>query len=227
MRHVGLMIFVLVFIIAPWSPGSAVEQGGVIPQSLLSGSNGRELREVLEKASYTDEKRGLVIKGYREVYEYLLNHLDFASQLGRALNLTDYVIEETAAGAYEATTPKGAWAHLHVVYADDDTRVVLAEAKHGRAVVVLQYATFDRGGDSYIAYDLYGYVRADNPILRVLLGLLGGIVVNRRIEHVLDSVAELNERIYSAPGLFYQELLARHELSPDHRSELLRILTQL
>lgn len=227
MRRFLLMIFALSFTMAPWGLGGAVEQPGVIPHSLLSDSTGEELRKVLGSASYVDEKKGLVIKGHREVYEYLLNHLDFASQLGRALNLTDYVIEETAAGSYKATTPNGAWARLQVVYADEEKRVVLAEAKYGRAVVVLQYASFNRGGDSYIAYDLYGYVRADNPILNVLLGFLGGIVVNRRIEHVLDSVAELNERIYRAPGIFHQELLAQGELSPDHRSELAKILTQL
>lgn len=45
-----------------------------------------------------DEKKGAVFRGHREVYEYFLNYLDFASQLGRILDLTDYVIEQTGEG---------------------------------------------------------------------------------------------------------------------------------
>ncbi len=62
---------------------------------------------MIEGASYVDENKGAVFRGHREVYEYLLNHLDFASQLGRILDLTDYVIEQTGEGVYKATTPKG------------------------------------------------------------------------------------------------------------------------
>ncbi|MFQ5802283.1 MAG: hypothetical protein ACE5JQ_05215 [Candidatus Methylomirabilales bacterium] len=225
MRRVFLIILTLSLAIAPWGPGGAVEQPGVIPDFLISNSTTQKLREVVEGASYVDEKKGTVFRGHREVYEYLLNHLDFASRLGRIMDLTDYVIEETGQGTYKATTPKGAWAYLQVVYADDEKRVVLAEGKYGRAVVVLTYDAFDREGESYIKYDLYGYVRADNPILHLLLGLFGGIV-NHRIEHVLTSVAELNERIYEAPGTFQQELLAQTELPPDHLSEFAHILTQ-
>jgi hypothetical protein len=180
MRRVFLIILTFSFAIAPWGLGGAVEQSGVIPDSLIPDSTTQKLREDL------------------------LNHLDFASQLGRIMDLTDYVIEQTGEGTYEATTPKGGWARLQVVYADDEKRVVLAQGKYGRAVVVLKYASFDLEGESYIEYDLYGYVRADNPIFSFLLALFGGIV-DHRIEHVLTCVAELNERIYEAPGAFQQE----------------------
>lgn len=226
MRRVLLIVLVLSFTMAPWGLGGAMEQPAVIPHSVFDGSTSQELREVVQGASYVDEKKGALFRGHREVYEYLLNHLDFASQLGRFLDLTDYVIEETGKGTYKATTPKGAWAQLQIVYADDEKRVVLAEGKYGRAVVVLQYASFDREGESYIIYDLYGYVLADNPILNLLLGLFGGIV-NHRVERLLASVAELNERIYEAPGTFRQNLLAQGEIPPDHLSEFVRILTHL
>jgi len=104
MRRVFLIILTFSFI-APWGLGGAVEQSGVIPDSLLHDSSAQELKEVIEGASYVDEKKGAVFRGHREVYEYLLNHLDFASQLGRILDLTDYVIEQTGEGVYEATTP--------------------------------------------------------------------------------------------------------------------------
>jgi len=226
MRRSLLIIVTLSLAFAPWGLGDAAEQSGVIPDSLLRDSSAQELREVIEGASYVDEKKGAVFRGHREVYEYLLNHLDFASHLGRILDLTDYVIEQTGEGVYEATTPKGGWAHLQVVYADDEKRVVLARGKYGRAVVVLIYDSFDLGGERYIVYDLYGYVRANNPILNLLLGLFGGFV-NHRIDRVLTSVAELNERIYESPGTFQQEFLAQTELPPDHLSEFSRILTQL
>jgi hypothetical protein len=226
MRRIFLIMFTFSFAIAPWGLGGAVEQSRVIPDSLLHDSSAQELKEVIQGASYVDEKKGAVFRGHREVYEYLLNHLDFASQLGRIMDLTDYVIEQTGEGVYEATTPKGGWARLQVVYADDEKRVVLAQGKYGRAVVVLRYDSFDLGGESYIVYDLYGYVRADNPILSLLLALFGGIV-DHRIEHVLTCVAELNERIYDAPGAFQQELLTQTELPPGHLSEFTRILHQL
>lgn len=226
MRRVFLIILTFSFAIAPWGLSGAVEQSGVIPDSLIPDSTTQKLREVVEGASYVDEKKGAVFRGHREVYEYLLNHLDFASQLGRIMDLTDYVIEQTGEGTYEATTPKGGWARLQVVYADDEKRVVLAQGKYGRAVVVLRYDSFDLEGESYIEYDLYGYVRADNPILNLLLGLFGGIV-NHRIDRVLTIVADLNERIYEAPGAFQQELLTQTELPPGHLSEFTRILHQL
>lgn len=226
MRRLFLIILALSFTMAPHGLGGAFEQPGVIPDSLPNDSTARELREVVQGASYVDTKQGAVFRGHLEVYEYLLNHLDFASQLGRVLDLTDYVIEETGAGTYKATTPNGAWARLQVVYADAEKRVVLAEGKYGRAVVILKYASFDRQGESFIIYDLYGYVRADNPILNLLLGLFGGIV-NRRVEDLLASIAELNERIYEAPGTIQRDLLAQSEIAPRHLSEFGRILTRL
>ncbi|MFQ5988939.1 MAG: hypothetical protein ACE5K9_03380 [Candidatus Methylomirabilales bacterium] len=226
MYRLVLIVVTLSFALAPWGFGHAVEQPGVIPHPLLHHSSSEEIREVIDGASFVDEKKGEVIKGHREVYEYLLNHLDFASQLGQILDLTDYDIEQTEEGSFTATTPKGGWAHLQVVYADDEKRVVLAQGKYGRAVVVLQYTSFDREGESYITYDLYGYVRADNPILNLLLSLFGGIV-NHRVESILDCVAELNERIYEDPDIFHQELLAHVNLPPNHLSNFTEILNHL
>jgi hypothetical protein len=181
---------------------------------------------VIEGAAFTGEKTDVIFKGNRGVYEFLLNHLDFTSQLARVLDLSDYIIEQTGEGTYEATTPQGGWAHLHVVYADDNKRVVLAQGRYGRAVVVLQYTSFDHGGDSYVINDLYGYVRADNPILNLLLALFGG-VLDQRVARIFTSVAELSERAYKAPRAFSNELDAYTDLSPDHRLEFSKILEQV
>ncbi len=226
MRRLFPIALILSLALAPWNLTDAIEKPVGVPDSLFHQSASQEIREVIDGASFVDEKKGEVIRGHRQVYEYLLNHLDFASQLGRILDITDYEIVQTGEGAYKATTPKGGWAHLEMVYADDDKRVVLAQGKYGRAVVVLQYTSFDQEGESYIAYDVYGYVRADNPILNLLLSLFGGIV-SHRVARVLDCVAELNERIYEAPATFRHELLAQSDLRPNHLSEFTKILTQL
>ncbi len=221
-----LITLIFLLVIPPLARGDAVEPSGIIPHSLFHDSTSDELREVIEQASFVGKRKGVVFKGHRVVYEYLLNHLDFASQLARALGLSDFVVEQTGAGAYEATTPRGGWAHLRVVYADAEKRVVLAKGRYGRAVVVLRYASLDRGGESYVVNDLYGYVRADNPVFNFLLILFGGIV-DQRVAQVFTSVAKLSERAYSDPASFYQELLGHQELPADHLVEFSSILNRL
>lgn len=226
MRRVPLVALVLSFSISPLGQSAAAERPGIIPEPLLLDSASRELREVIEGAAFVGEKKGVVFRGHRVVYEYLLNHLDFTSKVARVLDLSDYVIEQTGEGIYEATTPRGGWAHLRVVYADGERVVVLARGKYGRAVIVLQYASFDRGGESYMVNNLYGYVRADNPILNFLLTLFGGILYHR-VAQVFTSVAELNERAYQEPTSLYQELLSHAELPPNHLLEFAKILRRL
>lgn len=226
MQRAFLAVLLLAFAVFPLGRGVAEDRFAPIPDSLRYDTIGSELREVIEGAAFTGERKDIVFKGHRMVYEYLLNHLDFTSQLARILDLSDYVIEQTGDDTYEATTPKGGWAHLQVVYADGNKRVVLAQGRYGRAVVVLQYASFNRDGDSYMVNDLYGYVRADNPILNLLLALFGG-VLDHRVAEILTSVAELSERAYRTPASFSQELARHTELNPDYRLEFANILERV
>lgn len=223
MRRALLLTLVLSFTLSPWKQGDTAQRPWIIPDSFFHHPTSRELREVIEGAAYVGERKGVAFRGDRVVYEYLLNHLDFASQIARALGLSDYVIKQTGTGSYEATTPRGGWALLNVVYADREKRVVLAQGKYGRAVVVLQYNSFDRRGESYIVNNLYGYVQADNPILNVLLALFGG-TVHDRIEQVFTSVAELSEQAYEAPNSFSDALLAHPEIQTGHLLEFAEIL---
>jgi hypothetical protein len=225
MQRGFLIILLLSLAISPLGRGDAADRLSTIPDSLLHDSVGSELREVIEGAAFTGEKTDVIFKGHRVVYEYLLNHLDFASRLARVLDLSDYIIAQNGDGTYEATTPKGGWAHLHVVYAEGNKRVVLAQGRYGRAVVVLEYASFNRGGDSYLVNDLYGYVRADNPILNLLLALFRG-ALDARVTKIFTSVAEMSERAYKAPVAFSQELDAYADLPPDRRLEFAKILEQ-
>ncbi|MFQ5881825.1 MAG: hypothetical protein ACE5I9_05065 [Candidatus Methylomirabilales bacterium] len=226
MRRISSIVLILSCALSPLGEGNAAERSVAIPDPLLLDSTSRELREVMEGAAFVGEKKAVVFRGHRVVYEYLLNHLDFTSQVARVLGLSDYVIEQTGEGAYEATTPRGGWAHLLVVYADGERVVVLAQGRYGRAVVVLEYASFDRGGESYMVNNLYGYVRADNPILNFLLTLFGGIL-DHRVAQVFTSVAELSERAYEAPASLRQELLSHTELPPHHLLEFAKILQRL
>ncbi len=223
MRRALLLALVVSLAISPWKQGITAERPGIIPDPFFHHPTSRELREVIEGAVFVGEKRGVAFRGHRMVFEYLLNHLDFASQLARALDLSDFVIEQTENGSYEATTPRGGWALLKVIYADREKRVVLAQGKYGRAVAVLQYASFQDGGESYMVNDLYGYVRADNPILNLLLGFFGGTVHNR-VEQVFLSVAELSERAYDAPDSFTEDLLDHPEVQTGHLLRFAKIL---
>lgn len=220
---VGLFLFFIAFLLGQ---GYAEEETPVFPGAVLPPAMPRELREVVEGAGFVAEKRDLVFKGHPKVYEYLLNHLDFTSQLGRALDLSDFVIKQTGTGTYKATTPRGGWAHLKVVYADREKRVVFAQGKYARAVVVLQYASFDRGGESYMENNLYGYVRADNPVLSLLLIPFGGLL-NHRVTEVFTSVTKLSERVYEAPASVYREILTHSELSSENVLEFAAILERL
>lgn len=226
MRRALLILFILAFFISPPGQGHAGDELKGIPNSLLSDSVGSELREVIDGATFAGEKRDVVFKGHRVVYEFLLDHLDFTSQIARVLDLSDYVIEQTAEGTYEATTPRGGWALLHVVYTDDQKRVVLAQGRYGRAVVVLQYTAFEHRGESYVINDLYGYVRADHPIFDLLLSFMGGIF-EYRVAQIFTNVAELSERAYEAPASFSQELSTHGELRPSHLREFAKILKRL
>jgi hypothetical protein len=217
---VGLLLHLIAL---PLGFSDAAELPAALHRALLVHEMPGELREVVEGAAFIGEKREVIFKGRREVYEYLLNHLDFASQLARALDLSNYVIERTGTDAYVVTTPKGGWAHLQVVYVDSEKQVVLAKGKYGRAVVILQYASFERGGESYMANNLYGYVRADSPLLNFLMTSFGGML-DQRVAEVFGSVARLSERVYEDPASVYQELLAHPELPRDHLRQFAELI---
>jgi len=108
------------------------------------------------------------------VFEYLLDHPEFATHVIRALEIGRYRIWREPDGLW-LDDGAGALVQFHVVYAASGSRVFFLEGRYqpavlpaiyGRVVVILEYLIEPAaGGKSLITPAMASFVRIDNALL--------------------------------------------------------------
>lgn len=91
-----------------------------------------------------------------EVHRYFMAHPDVAVAVWRAMKISEFKVEQTAAGCYSARDADGSQGTIHIVYQGDDEVVAVCEGVYRgpilprgiRTQAVLHLRTqFDRGND--------------------------------------------------------------------------------
>jgi hypothetical protein len=110
----------------------------------------------------------------QEVFEYLLDHPEFATHVTRALRLARYRIWRDAAGLW-LDDGWGTRGRFEVVHAARGVRVMYARGRYaqrllpdiaGEAIVVIEYTARPAAADrTEIVPAISGFVRLDNPLL--------------------------------------------------------------
>jgi len=223
-------------------PSRADPDNGLIPFSQLATDDRQAVEAVVRAPTLSREIKGLTFRSRKEVYEYLLDHPDFAAAVARALNLSRYEIVKDGklAGAsdkaYWGTDGRGATGHFRVVYADKTKRVFFLQGTYekkwlptipARAVVILVFEhKADREG-TYVEQDLYGYLKIDQAFVALLTELLQPVMrgaTDGKMKRTLGLGARISEMAYWDPAGMLKKLETSPELPPREFARFRQIL---
>ena len=120
----------------------------------------------------------------REVFEYLLDHPDFATHVTRALKLARYKIWSTPEGMF-LEDGWGVRGQFRVVYAANGTRIFHAKGEYrkalvptiqGEAITTIEYVmTPTANGRTLVQPTVSGFVRIDHRLAVLALKTVSGV----------------------------------------------------
>ena len=172
----------------------------------------------------------------REVFEFLLDHPEFATHVTRALRLARYRIWRDAEGLW-LDDGWGAVGRFRVVHAADGARVMYARGRyqprilpsiHGQAVVVLAYATTPAPeGRARITTSVTGFLKLDSRVLE-LVGKLAGPLARAKAEKEAASLVKVFVRVSRAieedPAAVHARVRQREGVPPRDLEAFRRLL---
>ncbi len=171
-----------------------------------------------------------------EIWEYLLDHPEFATHLTRALKLARYRVWRDGAGL-RLDDGWGVKGQFTVVHAERGIRLMHARGHfgqkllpeiRGQAVAVLEYVfRRDGGGHTVVATAASGYVQVDNRLLNALGKLAAPIVqakADREAGLLLRTFARATRAIEENPAQVYQRVSERPDVPRQELEEFRRLL---
>lgn len=222
-------------LLSPAPPPLAAPASPSLPAELPQPARTR-LQQVAETASVSTHVQAEPFAARREVFEYLLDHPEFATHVTRTLKLARYRIWHTPEGLF-LDDGWGATGHFSVVYAAGGTRVMYARGQYqprllpninGQAVVVLEYGVQPGPeGRTFITTAVTGFVKLDSRVLS-LAGKLGQALASAKADkeaHRLVRVfARASRAIEDNPASVYEQLRQRPDVPPHELEEFRQIL---
>jgi len=194
------------------------------------------LQQVTEQASVATRADGEPFVTRRDVFEYLLDHPEFATHVTRALKLARYRIWREADGL-RLDDGWGATGRFSVVHATNGTRVMYARGQYkpwflptvsGQAVVVIEYAAQPAPDSrSLITTTVTGFVKLDSRLLE-WAGRLASAAATAKAEKearlLVRVFARASRGIESDPAGVYELVRKRPDAPPRELEEFHRLL---
>jgi len=170
------------------------------------------------------------------IFEYLLDHPEFATHVTRTLRLARYRVWPTSQGLY-LDDGWGATGHFWVVYAGNGTRLMRARGEfkqtllptiHGEAVTMIEYeATADTDGKSVIRTTVSGYVKLDSRFLANAMKIASGAAQRKadlEAHRLIRVFARASRAINDNPAGVYEQLRQRPDVPQRELEEFGRLL---
>lgn len=214
MTRARMAVFALVLLLLTTGVGAT----SPFPPHLLNGKGGEALKEVVEGSTLHREMSGIRLKGREAVFEYLLDHPDFAATLARAAGVLKYTVERQGEGEYWADDQKGITGRLALLHGEVGRRIFYAEGTYekgilripGRMAMVMTYGEReDQEGSPYVEGTLSGYIKLDSllfdPMARLLRPLVAG-VMEKRVTRFFQKADRLLEILYRDPEPLMERL---------------------
>jgi hypothetical protein len=171
-RAVRLLGLVLV-VLGTGAAGAAAGRGPELPSEVPAAVRAR-IQQVTDNPSLAVKVPGEPFVGRREVFEYLLDHPEFATHVTRALKLARYRIWRTPTGL-GIDDGWGTVGTFELLHSSQGLRLMQARGVyqhkilpdiHGEAVVVIDYTVQPTPeGKSLISPNVAGYVKLDSRLL--------------------------------------------------------------
>jgi hypothetical protein len=227
-----LVGLVLVATVAGAAAGPVVELPRQIPDVARS-----RVQRVTDNPSLAVKVDAEPFVARREVFEYLLDHPEFATHVTRALKLARYRIWKTP-GGLGIDDGWGTVGTFELVHAADGLRLLYARGIyqqkllpniHGQAVVVIDYgARPAANGRSQINTAVSGFVKLDSRIL-ALASKLATSVATRKGEkearRLVQVFAKTTRAIDADPAGVFDKVRQRPDVPARELEEFRRLLS--
>jgi hypothetical protein len=222
-------------VLALGAPASWARAARALPVELPLGQRAR-LERVTESATLATRYEARPFAARPDVFEYLLDHPEFATHVTRALRLARYRIWREADGLW-LDDGWGARGRFEVVHAAPGMRVVYARGEYeqrflpdiaGEAVVVFEFtAQADAGGRAEITPVVSGFLKIDNRLLAAAGRLASAIATakaEKEAQRLLKVFARTSRAIEENPGRVWDLLRNRPDVPKQELEEFRRLL---
>jgi hypothetical protein len=196
------------------------------------------LDEVTRNPSVSARTAGESFVGRKEVFEFLLDHPDFATHVTRTLRLGRYRMWRTDEGLF-VDDGWGSTGQVFVVRATSGTRVLYArgEFQHkllppisGEAVVTISYDVQPGGdGRDHLVAAISSQLKIDGAFGDLIVKLANSVATEKaekESKRLVRTFARVLQAIDEKPAALYASLLASPEV-PQRELEQFRILLKL
>jgi hypothetical protein len=234
LRRLRLVLLSALLVVPAGSVAAPAPPG--LPVQIPEGTRTR-LQDVTEHPTVSTRFEGEPFPGRLEVFEYLLDHPDFATHVTRTLKLARYRIWRTAEGGLAIDDGWGTVGTFEVVHTAPGLRVMHAEGEYqhrllpnirGQAVVMFDYAARP-GADrkNAIQTAVTGYVKLDSRVLS-LAGKLASAVANAKADRegrqLVKMFARTTRAIDEDPAGVYEQLRQKPDVPPRELDQFRRLL---
>jgi hypothetical protein len=172
------------------------------------------------------------------VFEYLLDHPDFASHVTQALKIARYRISRTPEGLF-LDDGWGTTGHFWVVYTGPGTRVMTARGVYkrgilpsirGEAMTMIEYApTPVDNGRSLMRTTVTGFLKLDNRVASTALRIAGGVAqrkADKEAQRLMRVFAKASRAIDENPTGVLEQLRQRPDIPQRELAEFSRLLSR-
>ena len=213
-----------------------VPGGRLIPWGQLDEESFALARDVVSQALVFRQVDGIAFRSRKEVYDYLIQHMDFAADVARMLRVGKYRIRRIPAG-FETDDGRGAHGFLKPLYDDGDRRVFYLQGRYdppilpsigGRLVLVLDTShTLAPDGENYAEMRVAGYLRLDSLLAEVIVAVARSFseeMVQKKVKRFFRDVARVSRRAYDDPDGLIEELARHPDFEAERVAEFRRVL---
>jgi hypothetical protein len=167
-----------------------------------------------------------------DVFDYLLNHPDFATQVTRALKLARYRIW-TAADGLNLDDGWGVKGVITPFYGDKGLRVVYARGRYeqsvlpdirGQAIIFVRYGEDGGAGKPALVTSMEVFAWLDSGMIASLAGSVAKAKATSEARHALKVFARLSNHLELRADEVLAELARHPEVSRAELAELRRLL---
>ena len=225
-RGLSVAIVLAAVMAAAWAGAARHDEKLEIPWATLTLATQQRLRDVTQHATFSRDILGITINSQQAVFDFLIEHPDFAANAGRIMGIVKYRVLKERDGLYWGDDAHGATGTFELVHAERGKRIYLTKGTfvkrflptiYGRIVLILAWEhRSNRAGMSRVINDVRGYLRIDNPVLGILASLakpVVGPIVDRKVRRSFATAARLTSLASNDPMTLYQTLAASNEMA--------------
>lgn len=214
----------------------SVSSGSLALPTRIPPAERMKLREVTDGAAVSTRFEAPAFPGRREIFEYLLDHLELATHVTRALRVARYRIWRAPDGL-SLDDGWGAKGRLEVVHAASGIRVMLLRGIFeqrilpdikGEAVVIVEYTPQQDGrGRPEIAAAVSAYVKIDNPMFALAGRLASAVAADKadlEARRLVRVFARTSRAVEGNPAGVYEKVRQRADVPVEDLDGFRRLL---